>query len=750
MQQYQQGLEDCYDVNERLSGRGKAGKAAKVWDYIPNKKAFVGLSTEAFSYVLGSCVEEVHYSKVALKLGSRLEYQLWKNHPLWGNSWHLKGIKLAMCDDTDMACVMRSVGNKQFKLAGDYKPMTKAERVILGSYFILTIAETTGLIIKASRRLNNTRIMSVLQPSPLLSEFLSNWKESWLSYRPMYVPMIAPPRPYTDLADGGYYSIRTSCFKIYTEKYAETMGRADEKPHNTINYLQSIPFRLDNEQIEIAKHLWEQNISIGKLPRRTKAEKPRDYHYGTNREFWQAYFAYKVDKRQDGERTRFLNALITADRLKDAEKIYYVWFLDHRGRAYSRSGQINYLSSSFYRSMLRFDQTAPIKGYEDDFAYAVGDALGLPANRETRISYFNDVRESIERVGENPIDNMPYWEGLKDPWKFLQLARDWAEYRKDETFRTGIVFQLDQTCSGFGHLACLTRDARLAEMVCVTGTERGDIYQAVSNLCLNNVKDKLEIAYRDGDDKTVKMAECWLGHWPDRKLFKTVTMPVVYGRAHSTVMINVGQYLRDEIRHFLIGDLRIVELGTWLSSIISKETTKLLPNVGALGQWLKLLANTQLECGASPHWWTPDGYRVNCDSYIKATCEGIVTTAAGPTRMHLPEPEKNTLTRKVKAPKMVADYVHSMDAAFLRFFVDRWSRYEKPIVTVHDCFGTTLDNVGYLHQELSRAWRDFYQYDHLSGHMTDVLMEAGRKLPAPPIVGDLMLSQIGKNPHLFG
>ena len=90
--------------------------------------------------------------------------------------------------------------------------------------------------------------------------------------------------------------------------------------------------------------------------------------------------------------------------------------------------------------------------------WALGDAWGLPKDQRTE-SYgpASTSCRSCELV-------MSHWIALVggsrprnrgDSWR---LCREMARYMEDDDYQTRMVFQLDQTCSGYGHLACLLRD----------------------------------------------------------------------------------------------------------------------------------------------------------------------------------------------------------------------------------------------------------------------------------------------------
>ena len=108
------------------------------------------------------------------------------------------------------------------------------------------------------------------------------------------------------------------------------------------------------------------------------------------------------------------------------------------------------------------------------------------------------------------------------------------------------------------------------------------------------------------------------------------------------------------------------------------------------------------------------------------------------------------MDKRKSLTKVTADYVHSMDAAFLQQFVYHWGNtYHNPIVTVHDCMATTLDKVAIMRRELQDQYSRFYSTDHLGFMHYNLQKKYGLELPAPPIVGDLDVDDIGMNEFLF-
>jgi DNA-directed RNA polymerase len=97
----------------------------------------------------------------------------------------------------------------------------------------------------------------------------------------------------------------------------------------------------------------------------------------------------------------------------------------------------------------------------------------------------------------------------------------------------------------------------------------------------------------------------------------------------------------------------------------------------------------------------------------------------------------------------VPDFVHSHDAAFMQRFVAHWKTYQRPISTVHDCFGTTLGSVETMRKELNDQWARFYSVDYLARHKAMVETLVQEPVPEPPMLNTLERSRLGENPFLF-
>ena len=174
----------------------------------------------------------------------------------------------------------------------------------------------------------------------------------------------------------------------------------------------------------------------------------------------------------------------------------------------------------------------------------------------------------------------------------------------------------------------------------------------------------------------------------------------------------------------------------------------MLPTVGNLQKWLRVLAKASVDKGKAPSWMTPNGMKVL--SYGMETSEHSMFLELSGRMMKVScGLDDGVISKQKSYSRLTADYIHSMDAAFLERFIWHWRTYKYPVVTVHDCIGTSLDKVALLRRELNDQFARFYSEDHLSKLKERVEDETGERMPWAPYKNTLELHEIGENLHLF-
>ena len=731
--------------------KNSPGRQAHIWALMHSAAAVDHVALESLIHVLGNVGTEVSLNALAAQLGKRAEMVLFLTHPSWGQSKHLKGLKLAGGGSLDMTEMLNRLKDKGFRKAAAYRKLENAERVALGALFIEIIAEATKLI-EVFMEVKPRRKRRMVRYTDLYWDFLGRWKQGLKVFRPLRLPMVCPPKDWEKFSGGGFLTLGGNVSSVAWERWPEVSKHLHPCVLGSINYLQSIPHSWDHALVDFALGLWDRGHEIGGLPSRDRLPAPKDSDYREEglgpSAYWLAVWNWKADRRKDGSRSAFVHAAIGYNRLKLADQIHWVWSMDHRGRLYQRGAQLITQGGDHYRAMFKFQQQSPVKGHELTLGVAIGRAFGKKGMDKSLENAFLGMKEVYRRVGENPYNELAIIKQAKEPFRFVQLCRDWAGYCDDETYTSGTIHWMDQTCSGWGHVACLTEDAVLSQYTNVTGTLNTDLYMGIGKL----VEARMKWTMRNGvpDRKERDCLRWWMNQELPRSLWKSVLMPVIYGRSYMSLLEVTQVYCRDTLNNFLNEEgVRIVDLARVFASMVNDVVNEALPNIKDVSRWLTVVANKQIDAGMRPYWFTPNGLAV--ESYASETVVDRVELNLAGRRMvvSVREPDGLKLNKRKTSRKLIPDYIHSLDAAFLQRFVAHWQVYGHPINTVHDCFGTTLEHSRTMKAELNDQWARFYSVDYLEMHRQMVMQVLNVELPAPPKVGTLDRKRIGENPYLF-
>ena len=160
----------------------------------------------------------------------------------------------------------------------------------------------------------------------------------------------------------------------------------------------------------------------------------------------------------------------------------------------------------------------------------------------------------------------------------------------------------------------------------------------------------------------------------------------------------------------------MVDLSIRLATLIQLSVDAVLPGIDAMHKWLGAVAKVQMQAGYRPHWYTPNGLLVESFSSEADTEKFFLEMSGRTVKVNIKDGEKGGVNKKKSLSQLSADFIHSQDACFLERFVWHWSVYQHPIVTVHDCMGTTIDKVKMMRAELLDQFHRFYSEDHLANH----------------------------------
>jgi len=742
-------LAKVIEVWER--SKNSPGRQAHIWQLLHCQKAVEHVALESLVYVLANVGAGRTLNGLAAQLGKRAEMVLFLTHPVWGGGQHLKGLKLANGGTLDMGAMINRLKDKGFRKAQHYRQLQPVERIGLGLVFLECIQMATKMIeiYVETRRARRYRMVRYTEN---YWQFLNRWKDSLTLFKPSRMPMLVPPKAWTGHSEGGFLTMPTTVSTVDWARWPEVSKHMQPCVLGAINQLQAVPHQWDHRQVDLMLTLWDRGHRIGSLPPRERMQLPKDSDFKEQglgpSAYWQAMYEFRADQKRDAQRTALVNATIGYRRLQSAEQLHWVWSMDHRGRLYQRGGQLSTQGTDHFRTLFQFKEQSPVKGHEEELGLSITDAYGIKGDRGQRLKHFWSMTVAYKRVGENPLEMLAFIEAAKEPFRFVQLCRDLAGYFRDPGYTSGTIHWLDQTCSGWGHVACLTADQTLAQYTNVIGQVPADLYSGVGRLVETRIQWKLRHA--ELEDKQRACLEWWHGQQVPRSFWKETLMPVIYGRSYLSLTETIVTFCHNELNNFLTPEgIRIIDLARSMGSVVTEVVNEALPNIRDLARWLGKVAVMQIDAGLRPYWFTPNGMAI--ESYASETRRDMIELhlAGRKVRCDVRQADHTKPDRKKSVRKLVPDYIHSQDAAFLQRFINHWSVYKHPINSVHDCFGTTLEHVGTLRSELNDQWARFYSVDYLELHRMMVTEVLKKPVPAPPMVGTLDRSRIGENMYLF-
>lgn len=739
-------VEYLKDIIKRT--RYSAGKFGHLNEYLEDEETVIQCGLWSLTYLLGNTYDEIKYTKLCGIIGSKAEYIAWLNHPYWKGSWHLAGLGFANGGDLGMEAVRKIMISQKLGVAMEsYSPLRQVERSAIGSFYIEAFVEGTRMgEIWVKKTINQN--CKMLRYTQVYWNFLANYKQSMSLFRPAYMPMTITPNPYLGWADGGYCSIATPVSTVPIESWPEHIRRSQPCVLGALNRLQCEPLTFDPIIPGLVAAAWERGHQIGSLPTRECMAEPVRRGRESDLSFAKRLFTWKSAQRSNGMRAKYINFAIAKKEMDErADKFFLVWHMDHRGRLYSRGSQINYMGSDWARQSIDFGTKALVRGNEEELMFAIAQSCGEKGLQGDRLrAWFAGKAGLVNQVGADPHGTIGLWSGIKDPWRFVKLAVDYYQAGIDSEYKTGTPFQLDQTTSGYGHLACLTRDEWMADLTNVTGDEIMDLYSGIGEIVMDRIRADLGT---EKDPKRLAALSWWVGHEPGRALFKTCVMPMIYGATYISVSDSVFRYLKTELSCFVDDDgLRVGDIAYIMAQYIYYSAKESMPQLRRLGDWLRTVARALIDVGMRPHWHTPNGLKVESYASDRNMKDCVSLSISNRTVYIRPRVSDHPDCKRLVKPgkQLAADFVHSYDSAFLQRFVCSWNH---PIITVHDCYATTLDRVSLMRRELNEQWSRFYSVDHLTQYHGYASIKTARELPPPPIVGTLQTTDIGTNPFLF-
>ena len=578
---------------------------------------------------------------------------------------------------------------------------------------------------------------------------------------PFFLPCVEPPKDWTSIDNGGFHTTemrRLSPYMVKTHPYAR---RSFDTAHMQreiacVNALQRVKWRINKTMLDhitnIAKHFdVDEIIAQAEMPKPHKPSwldsgmKKDEMSETQQREFkkWKREVAewHTDGKVRRTKGNRFYNAMNVARRFAPYPSIYFVYFLDFRGRKYALTTGVSPQGSDLQKALLEFSDGKPLLTQEakDWFCITGANRWGYDkATLPDRVKWVHEHHEQIMSFAADPVNHSD-WRDADKPLQFLAWCCEYSRWKMlGDKFLSRVAVGMDGSCNGLQNFSAMLRDPHGGFATnLVPAPLPNDIYQMVA--------DKTTAILEGEEDDEFGFRRMWLEHQLTRGLVKRSVMTLPYGsRRLSCRDFIIKDYLREG--KFPGLDKKLYEKAAdYLSRRVWAAIGDVVVKAREAMDWLQKGSSDIMRAGYDTiQWITPTGFPVT-QVYWEQSLHRINSKLCGNAKFRLHK-DTDTPDRSKHRNGIAPNLIHSLDASHLTLVVNAAvAEGIHAFAMVHDDYGTHAADAQALYRLIRSEFVGMYERH-------DVLAEvhtAYPMLPPPPAMGDLDLSRVLDSPFFF-
>lgn len=740
-----------------------------------------GIDPELAAYVavrdcIAGAVRNYTLKGTALRIGDNLETEMMADDFEEANSALYRAVvrnarARGLTPERQAAAV--KLANRHFEVVP--QRWTSRDRLLVGTVLVELVIQTLG-IVSAPMIIVGKKQRQEMRLTPEIEEWFHKYNETTTLLKPMYLPMVVPPQPWTTPRDTPYHGAGLR-MAMLTKPFPGQMEALDaaEMPavYAGLNAIQATPWRINRRVYEVMQEAWDKGLPLPCIPPRENEpipEPPPEVDAAERgsriRKGWRQYVR-AIHKRNIANlsiRFEFQRALDIARENLDEPAIYFPHRLDFRGRAYPCSTTLNPQGPDEVRGLLEFAEGKEVG--EDGLRWLGIHGANLfgfdKVSLNHRYLWAMEFRREAISIADDPLGNLRWTEADK-PWSFLAWCFEWAEAWREELssgevqisrrFVSHLPIAVDGSCNGIQHFSAMLRDPVGGAAVNLTPSEKPqDIYQTVAD----RVMDRLRHHVDEGTEQAW-MASGWLAFGIDRKITKRSVMVLPYGGTFKSC----HDYTRDAVNEKIAGGApdpfgpqNMPKAVAFLASLVWNSIGDVVIAARRAMSWLQSVARVANKAGKPLRWTTPSGFVVVQDYRDRKA--GRITTRFCGNLIAYRNPEAG---EKLDEPKQVSavapNFVHSLDASALMLTIEAGvSEDITSWAMIHDSYGTHAADTEKMGRILREQFVRLYsEHDVLAEFMYDVARqltpEEAASLPELPECGDLDLSRVLEATYFF-
>ncbi len=761
------------EINRRvdlsLEARHSAGKA--YWKALANMDSYV-LAFITLRSCIDACITQAKLTELTLSIGRRIEDE----------------VRLRQFEALDEQLFKRTLGKLDARGAVSYRFKLNSlvhtmhhtaegekngleffkwdldTRVHIGAVLLDAAISSTGHFEKVTDREGKKSYSRIIM-SRELEEWITHHKDAVSVLFPVWMPMIIPPRDWTAIKGGGFYSpeAQDSCGFVITK--ASSNPKAQRKAlesanlsnvYASINHLQKTSWSVNTSILEVAQQIWE--LGLGTAMPSTQRITPPEWPFSADFdkakatpeelgefEIWkmQATLAYTQEKERVGKCALVSRILAMAERFKDTPELFFVWHCDFRGRMYSVASGLAPQSADLGKALLQFGEAKALRDADGERWFKIHGANTYGVDKVSysdRVQWVEDNSERICRIAADPISHRAEWADADKPFQFLAWAMEFREYvLRPELFRSRLAIAQDGTCNGLQNFSAMLRDSVGGTATNLVDSDvPSDIYGEVAKV----VRLKLEST---GSSTAAK----WLAFGIDRSVTKRPVMTLPYGSTQQSCREYLLQsYI--ESKKEIFDKTEIIEAINYLTKIVWESIGEVVIAAREAMGWLQKISSILAKKNLPLTFTSPSGFVIHQDiKEIKV--HTVKTVLMGRTQILLGTPTDKIDTLKQRNG-IAPNFVHSCDAAHLAATVlkarDAGITH---IAAIHDDYGVHACDTQAFAGMIREAFVEQYSDNVLLRLHTELSQKyPDIELPLPPEYGELDISDVLHSKYFFG
>jgi len=615
--------------------------------------------------------------------------------------------------------------------------------------------------------------------APAVLELIDAIKTGVIDTLPYFLPCIEQPKDWISVLDGGFHTtemrrLQPSCIATKGATWSDYETYDLRRVFSAINGLQRTQWQINGRLLDAVKHIARHYNTEEIIGSNDKLAPDKPEWLGEGMVYEQMspteqeeFSSWKSAKREwytqrkiaGTKFGRFSTALRIAEKFRQFEEIYFVYFADFRGRLYAQTTGVSPQGSDLQKALLRFAKGKPLDSLDAERWFLINGANKWKYDKESlddRVRLIKNDHDAIMRIAEDPVSHSE-WRAADSPLQFLAWCfeyKDWQDSPHD--FVSHLPVGMDGSCNGLQNFSAMLRDeigGRATNLV--PSDKPNDIYQNVGDVTLLRLRQAtpwIVPMVDEADEETGKAArkaelankhlKLWLAHGCPRGLVKRSVMTLPYGSTRFAC----ADFIKDDyLREGKAPEFAKEEYGAaaqFLSHYVWDSIGEVVVKATEAMSWLQSNVKKILETNDQISWVAPDGFPV-IQIYQATSMHRINTKLQGNTKIALYQDTDKPCPRQHRNG-IAPNFIHSHDAAHMKLVINAAAYEGLSLAMIHDDYGTHAADAAKLYRIIREEFVAMYEQND---PLADI--QARYDLPQPPARGNLDLRQVLDSPYFF-